>query len=468
MPTKTLETDYLVVGCGASGMAFVDSLLDASSSADVIMVDRRHAPGGHWLEAYPFVRLHQPSAYYGVNSLPLGSEAIDRHGPNRGFYERANAAEICAYYERVMQQRLLPSGRVRYFPMSSYLGAHRFVSAPSGEEHEVTVRKKLVDATYLQSRVPASTPPPFEVAPGARCVPVGALASLAEKPEGYVVIGAGKTALDACTWLLDGGVSPDDITWIKPRDSWFYNRAFMQGGDLVGTMLEGLSIQLEAAAQAASTEDLFARLEASGQMLRVDSRVAPTMFRGPIVSTGELEQLRRINRVVRLGRIRRIEPDRIVLDEGTIPTSPRHLHVHCAANGLGSAPARPMFEAERLTLQSIRTGLLPFAAALTAFVEATRGDLQTQNRLCPPSRQPHVPLDWLRGMLTGMNAAYLWSKEPDIVDWLERSRLNQYRGLPKHAADPLLQPAFARFAKHVQPAIENLGRLCHAGAEKAS
>src|SRR5262249_18459472 len=153
-----------------------------ASRADVIMVDRRHAPGGHWLEAYPFVRLHQPSSFYGVNSLPLGSETIDRHGPNKGLYERAGAAEICGYYGRVMQQRLLASGQVRYFPMSSYLGPHRFVSFTSGEEYEVKVRKKLVDATYLEGRVPASTPPPFEVAPEARCIPVGELAKLTENP----------------------------------------------------------------------------------------------------------------------------------------------------------------------------------------------------------------------------------------------------------------------------------------------
>ncbi len=266
MPKRTLETDYLVVGCGAAGMAFADSLLDASR-AEMIMVDRRQAPGGHWLEAYPFVRLHQPSSFYGVNSLPLGSETIDRHGPNEGFYERAGAAEICAYYDRVMQERLLPSGRVRYFPMSSYRGEHRFVSAISGEEVEVKVRKKLVDATYLEGRVPASSPPPFEVAPGAVCVPVGALVNVRDTPTGYVVIGAGKTALDACTWLLDGGVEPSDICWIKPREGWFLNRRYLQGGELVGTMFEGISLQLEAAAQATSMDDLFARLEAMQQNL---------------------------------------------------------------------------------------------------------------------------------------------------------------------------------------------------------
>jgi NAD(P)-binding Rossmann-like domain len=459
MPKRTLQTDYLVVGCGAAGMAFADSLVE-SSRVDVVMVDRRHAPGGHWLEAYPFVRLHQPSAYYGVNSLPLGSETIDRHGPNEGFYERAGAAEICGYYDRVMRERLLPSGRVRYFPMSSYVGEHRFISGLSGEEIQVEVRKKLVDATYLEGRVPASSPPPFEVAPGVRCVPVGALANVRERPEGYVIIGAGKTALDACTWLLDCGVSPDEIRWIKPREGWFYNRRYLQSGDLVGIAFEGISLQLEAAAQATSTGDLFARLEASQQLFRVDPRVEPTMFRGPTISSGEIEQLRRIEGVVRLGRVRRVEPDRIVLDGGTIPTSPRHLHVHCAAEGLNPAPEIPVFTAGRITLQSIRIGLLPFASALIAFVEATRDDLEIQNRLCPPSRQPNVPLDWARGMLISMKAANRWSKEGDIADWLERSRLNFLRGLQAHGGEPHVQQAFMRFAGNVRAAMTNLERLC--------
>jgi cation diffusion facilitator CzcD-associated flavoprotein CzcO len=68
---STLETDYLVVGAGALGMSFVDSLI-AHSDVDVVMVERLHRPGGHWLAAYPFVQLHQPSRYYGVDSTPLG------------------------------------------------------------------------------------------------------------------------------------------------------------------------------------------------------------------------------------------------------------------------------------------------------------------------------------------------------------------------------------------------------------
>ncbi|MCC2676028.1 MAG: hypothetical protein K0R58_2975, partial [Ramlibacter sp.] len=72
-----IETDYLVVGAGAAGMSFTDAVL-THSDATVTIVDRRHAPGGHWVDAYPFVRLHQPSAFYGVASVPLGKDAVER------------------------------------------------------------------------------------------------------------------------------------------------------------------------------------------------------------------------------------------------------------------------------------------------------------------------------------------------------------------------------------------------------
>ena len=458
MANRTLETDYLVVGCGAAGMAFTDSLL-TDSDADVVMVDRRHAPGGHWNDAYPFVRLHQPSAYYGVNSLPLGSETIDRHGPNQGFYERASAPEICAYYDRVMQQRLLPSGHVRYFPMCDYLGQHRFVSRVSGDPYEVRLRKKVVDATYLEPSVPARCKPPFDVAPGARCVPINKLSRVAERADGYVIIGAGKTAIDACLWLLEVGVPPSDIRWVKPREAWLQNRVFAQGGELVGTLFEGISLQVEAAAQATSLDDLFERLGATEQLLRVDESVTPTMYKAPTASAAEIDQLRRIAGVVRLGRVRRIERDAILLDEGAIPTSTRHLHVHCAAPGLNLAPAVPIFTADRITLQPIRTGLIPFNAALVGFVEATRADLAKQNRLCPPNRLPDVPLDWVRGTLIGMKADNLWSKDAALSDWLERARLNPSRGLRQRRGEPRVQQASKRFADNARRGLERLQQL---------
>ena len=73
----TLDVDYLVVGAGAMGMGFADVLVD-HSDARVAVVDRRHGAGGHWLEDYPFVRLHQASTFYGV-----ASTVLSRHGATR-------------------------------------------------------------------------------------------------------------------------------------------------------------------------------------------------------------------------------------------------------------------------------------------------------------------------------------------------------------------------------------------------
>src|SRR3954466_14545570 len=135
---QTLEADYLVVGAGAMGMAFVDTLI-AETDATVVMGDRNDQPGGPWLSASPYVRLHQPSAYYGVNSRRLGSDSIDAGGWNEGFYELARGSEVCAYYDQVMRQHLLPSGRVSYFPMSEYLGDNHFRTL-GGEDYRVVVR----------------------------------------------------------------------------------------------------------------------------------------------------------------------------------------------------------------------------------------------------------------------------------------------------------------------------------------
>lgn len=88
---------------GAVGMSIADALV-AHSDADVLVVDRRHRPGGHWNDACPWVRLHIPPAYYGVGSLQLGSDSVDVSGPRASMYELASAAELCAYCGRVLDE----------------------------------------------------------------------------------------------------------------------------------------------------------------------------------------------------------------------------------------------------------------------------------------------------------------------------------------------------------------------------
>jgi len=45
--TETISADYLVIGAGATGMAFVDALIAAKKEITVAIVDRYSRPGGH-------------------------------------------------------------------------------------------------------------------------------------------------------------------------------------------------------------------------------------------------------------------------------------------------------------------------------------------------------------------------------------------------------------------------------------
>jgi hypothetical protein len=457
-----LETDYLVVGTGAAGMAFTDSLL-AHSDATVTLVDRRHAPGGHWIDAYPFVRLHQPSAFYGVSSVPLGSGAVDGGGLHAGCHEMAGADELRAYYAQVMDRHFLPTGRVRHMPCSDHAvaadGRHRVTSRLTGAVQELRVRRKWVDASYLEGRVPATSPPPFEVAEGVRCVAAGEVARLAEAAERFVIVGSGKTALDTCVWLLTQGVPAEAIQWVRPREAWWVNRRFNQPQDGLPDFMTGVGLQFKAMALGTSVDDVFARLEADGLFLRVDPGVAPTMSRGAMVGEAELALLRRIGDVVRRGHVRRIERDRIVFDDGAVPTRPGTLHVHCAALGLARPPLRPIFEADRVTLQPLFWGFACYPAALLGVAEASIADTAAKNRLCPPIHYWDQPRDYLSAYLALMAHDRARAAHPTLAAWAKGTRLNPMAGLGPYRDDTKVQQAWADIKQHGAAAAANLARL---------
>ena len=148
------NVDYLVVGAGAMGMAFVDALTAAAPDVSVAIVDRRWGAGGHWLDAYGFVRLHQASAFYGVASTLLGGGRVQADGPERGLHERASAAEVTDYYARVLA-RLIATGQVVFHSRSEYLGDRRFASLLSGTRSHAP-RARVVDARYLSPDIPVT------------------------------------------------------------------------------------------------------------------------------------------------------------------------------------------------------------------------------------------------------------------------------------------------------------------------
>jgi hypothetical protein len=453
-----LDTDYLIVGAGAAGMAFADELL-AHSDATIAIVDRRHAPGGHWLDAYPFVRLHQPSAFYGVSSAPLGQDAIDASGTNTGYYELASPDEIRAYYARVMHRQFLSTGRVRYFPNSDYVGSGCFVSRPTGATWRARVRRKTVDTIYLEGTVPATSSPPFEIAKGVRCVPVGEIARLEAHFERYVIVGAGKTAIDACVWLLEQGVPASAICWIKPREAWWLNRRFQQPHTLVPELYRGVAIQLEAMAQASSVDDLFERLEAEDVFLRVDPGMRPTMFRGAVVSEAEIALLREIENVVRLGHVKRIERDAILLERGRVPTNARTLHVHCAARALGRPPLRPIFEPGRITNQPFQWGFACYQAALLGIVEAKIESDEEKNRLCAPIHYWEKNEDYPAAFLMTMMGDRARNEHPAVAQWMKATRLNPTSGLSAYRGRPDVKETRERIKRSALQAATNLEKI---------
>jgi hypothetical protein len=456
--SEQLETDYLVVGAGAAGMAFTDALL-THSGATVTLVDRRHAPGGHWVDAYPYVRLHQPSTFYGVDSVPLGQDAIDTSGTNQGFYERASADELRAYFARVMERHFLPTGRVRYFPGCDYQGGHRFVSRMTGASRTVRVRRKVVDTTYVEGKIPATSAPPFDVAEGVRVVTPGELPRLDTAPERFVIVGAGKTALDTCVWLLEQGVAASAIQWVRPREGWWLNRRFQQPLALLPELYRCAAAQVEAMALLGSAAEIFERLEAEGILMRIDPRVTPTMFHGAIVSEPELSLLRRVEDVVRMGRVRRIEQDAIVLDGGRVPTDAGTVHIHCATQGLARPPLRPIFEADRVTVQPFTWGFACFQFATLGVVEAVVANDADKNALCAPIPYWDACDDYLTSFLAMLTGDRARAAHPQLARWSKASRLNPVGGVSAQQADPRVAEARERIKRHGAAAAANLQRL---------
>jgi hypothetical protein len=454
----TLEADYVITGAGATAMAFADTLL-SESTATMLIADRRAKPGGHWLDAYPFVRLHGAAAVYGVNSQPLGQGAVDRVGLNQGLNELASGAEICAYFDRLMQQRLLPSGRVVYLSRHEIGADGVATSLVSGRRTRLRARRKWVDAARADSQVPATHGPRFSVADGVRCVTPTQLAQLGEPASGHVIVGGGKTSIDTALWLLEHGADPQRITWVRPREAWLLNRASVQPTlPFATSTLEAITAELEAARDAASVRDLFAKLEVRRLLLRIDPTVEPTMYRCATVSEAELAQLSRITRVVRLGHVQAVERERIVLAQGELATAPGQVVVHCSAAGLPHAPIEPVFQGGRIVPQYVRRCSPAFSAAFIAHLEATLASDDEKNALCRPVRVPEVPLDWLRMHLDSAANQLRWSQHPELQEWLRQSRLDAFAGLFEQAGREAAATGNTQWAALQQ-------RLRHARAE---
>ena len=453
------ETDYLIIGAGAVGLAFADTLLDEDPDCHITLVDKHARPGGHWNDAYSFVALHQPSATYGVNSMEMCPDRVDEHGHNAGMFPLAKHSEILAYYSKLMSERMIPSGRVSYFPLTEYRGrsseTHTARHILSGEEFDIRVRRKLVDGTWFQTSVPSTHKPAFEIAAGTRFGVPGDLPQLWKDidnlPQHYVIIGGGKTAMDTAVWLLEAGVDPKRIDWVRPRDSWMFNRKLLQPAyhHLEG-LVEFQTALVEAASSSDTGDEMFAKLGERGTMLRIDPEVTPKMFHYAVISEAEVDLLRQITAVHRGKRVTALEPDAMHFGDDKLEMPSGTLFIDCTATAVPfdvREDKRPFFQGDVITLQLAQTPFVPYSASLAAFIEANFETDAEKNALCPPAPLTDSTDTYPYAVMANLMSTAILSNNEKTNAFNARSRLHP------------TGPAIARLAKEGSPKLAELSKV---------
>ncbi|MAA75870.1 MAG: hypothetical protein CMN28_14310 [Salinisphaeraceae bacterium] len=426
---EVIESDYLVIGAGGMGMAFADEII-THTDATITILDRNHRPGGHWNDAYPFVRLHQTSTCYGVNSTELGGHRRDEVGLNKGCYELASGSEVVAYFDNVMRRRFLPSDRVRYLPLTDYKGDCKAVSLTCGTEYEFRA-KKIVDATYLNVTVPSQRDPDFEVRDGAKAIAVNQLPKVLPDHDNFVIVGSGKTGMDAILFLLTNGIAPERITWIMPADAWMFDRFHVDPGRKFSDPVTQYAINLlQCALEAENYEHYFELIEQAGLVVRLDPSIKPTRWRCATFTPLELEQLRRVKNIVRKGYIEAASPTEMTMTKGTVPTPANAVFVDCAADGLPKVPMTKVFEGNLITLQTIRMCQQVYSGGFIGNVEANvDADEDRKNELTQPVPLPYTDDDYIRCAIQNSKNMAAWLTEPAVVKWINESRIDLFSPL---------------------------------------
>jgi len=403
------------VGAGASSLAFADEVIFGGSNKEVsiIMVDMKANPGGHWNDAYDFVSLHQPASYYGVNSIPLGE----------GGNDLVSKFQLLAYFEQVIR-KLEKTGRFKFYSQCVFEGEGNFVSLlDTNIRYEVEIRESLVDASYLTTRVPSNTPPSYKVEPDITLVPINGITKISNSWEKFVIIGGGKTGIDAVLRLLWQGVDPDKIVWIIPNDSWLTVRESLFVENVTPTIDAYLKIMIEAK----TPGEFYRKTEKVGFMMKLDDKVWPTKQKCATVSLPEIEELRKVKNIIRQGRVLKIEKDKLVFEDGSISnTNPKWLHVDCTADGLTSKEPVPIFQDRKIVLQTVKMCQIVCSAAMIAAVEniGHSKNIQWKNEILQPVPYPNYPLDYFICELKTMKNEENFAKNGPGTMWLLKSRLN--------------------------------------------
>merc|ERR1712238_492983 len=262
----------------------------------------------------------------------------------------------------------------------------------------IRCRKKLV-RLHSNVIVPSMRKPLFPVHDNVNYITVNdtMTATMSGEYTHYVVLGAGKTSLDAIIQLLNNGIDQSFIKWVISRDVWYFIRDQIYPKEK--THYENLSIVLDTLLAATSAKDFLLQMESLGKVARLDScsqQNFPTVMKGPQISSDDLSLLRTVKDIVRLGRVQAIGDGGVMMFGSADKNNHEGLQeVHLSSDNSStvfidcmvdnfqwySTPKEyKIFETKRINLGPLLAVFNPsFSAALIAYMESNISDDTTKN-----------------------------------------------------------------------------------------
>jgi hypothetical protein len=229
------------------------------------------------------------------------------------------------------------------------------------------------------------------------------------------------------------GVEASNISWVRPRETWLINRASTQpgsqfAGNSIGWQLE----QMRIGATATSGDEIFLHLEKHGHMFRLDQSSLPSKFHYPTISQGEVDLLRQIKHIIKIGRVSLIEPGVLHGLDGDAEVPVDSLFIDCTATAAKRSAVSPIWKGERITPSILQVPLVSLSASIAGFIEATFDSNEEKNALAIPIQMTDTPGDYPQAMLGNVMNRMLWSKNPAIMSFLNSARLDPAQRM-KHA-----------------------------------
>merc|ERR1719387_104710 len=158
-------------------------------------------------------------------------------------------------------------------------------------------------------------------------------------------------------------------------------------------------------------------------------------FHGVQVSKDELENLRKVKDIIRLGHVREIHAQRMVLEGGVVPEAQDVLYINCTSSiHHNPPPLVPIWMEKTINLQMITevyNGAGDFnpclAASLTGFLEAKFQDMtEWKNSVCTPAKTVDTALDWLKSQMATSERSGALMNEKMVMSWLVGTRPSQF------------------------------------------